>query len=138
MSYSTAFPQAISIILYIHVKMEDFEYRFMPIKTIAEALNIPAPTVVKIIKSLNAAGITTSKEGASGGILLSKPLSTITLLDVFLAIEPGKPLFKAQTKYGISGEYVDHLNRNLLKSLRDAEEAMKKSLQSVRLVDMLR
>ena len=138
MGYSTAFSQAISIILYIHVKMEEFQYEFIPIKTIAEALNIPAPTVVKIIKSLNASGITASKEGSRGGIIMSKQLSAITLLDVFMAIEPGQPLFKVQTRYGISCELVGHLSENVLKSLEDAEKAMKKSLQKVRLADLMK
>lgn len=59
-AYSTAFSQAISILLLINLKMYEFRYEFVSAKVIAECLKIPAPTVVKILKSLNSAGITTT------------------------------------------------------------------------------
>lgn len=137
MAYSTAVSQAISILLYIHVKMEEYRYEFLSTKAISEKLNIPVPTAVKVLKSLNAAGITTTKEGAKGGVLLVKPLSEITLLDVFLAIEQGRPLFKIQTEFLVSGKQVDELREKMINSLQDAERAMKDSLQKVTLEDLL-
>jgi DNA-binding IscR family transcriptional regulator len=57
-AYSTAFSQAISILLLINLKMEELKFEFVSAKTISKCMNIPAPTVVKILKNLNLAGIT--------------------------------------------------------------------------------
>lgn len=136
MAYSTAVSQAIAILLFIYFKMEEYRYEFVSTKAISEHLNIPAPTTVKVLKGLNAAGITDTKEGAKGGVLLVKPLSEITLLDVFLAVEQGRPLFKIQTDFLISSKEVDELKGKMINSLQDAEKAMKDSLKKVTLEDL--
>lgn len=136
MSYSTAVSQAIAILLFVNFKMEECRYEFLSTRAISEELNIPAPTAVKVLKNLNAAGITETKEGAKGGILLAKPLSEITLLDVFLAVEQGKSLFRIQTDFHISSQEVDELKEKMIDSLQDAERAMKDSLKKVTLQDL--
>lgn len=136
MAYSTAFSQAVSILLFIHVKMEEFRFEFVSAKVISECLKTPVPTVVKILKSLNAASITTTKEGAKGGVLLAKPIAEITLLDVFLAIEHGTPLFKTQLDYFIENQQVDDLRSKVTTCLQDAEKAMKDSLKNTTLADI--
>ncbi|MCC8122327.1 MAG: Rrf2 family transcriptional regulator, partial [Oscillospiraceae bacterium] len=83
MAYSTATFQAVSILLFIHFKSEEGLYDYLSTRTISDMLNIPAPTAVKVLHKLNAAGLTHTKEGAKGGILLAKPISEITLLEVF-------------------------------------------------------
>ena len=54
---------------------------------IAEQTGIPAPTVAKIMKSLNRAGLLASRRGASGGYSLDRPAEQITLADVIQAVE---------------------------------------------------
>jgi FeS assembly SUF system regulator len=54
---------------------------------IAEQTGIPAPTVAKIMKSLNRAGLLVSRRGASGGYSLDRPPEQITLADVIQAVE---------------------------------------------------
>ena len=137
MSYSSAFSQAVAILLHISIKMELCKYEFLSTKAISEHLNIPIPTAIKVLKSLNAAGITMTKEGAKGGILLAKLPSEITLLDVFLAIEQGRPLFKTNLSLNVSGERVDILKQKLSECLYDAEIAMKDSLKKVTIKDLL-
>jgi Rrf2 family protein len=104
---------------------------------ISEALNIPVPTTVKILKNLNAAGLTVTKEGAGGGILLTRSPADMTLLDVFLAIEQSKPLFKMPLKPNIQGEQVEQARQKISESLLQAEMAMKESLKNVTLQDLL-
>lgn len=135
-AYSTAFSQAISILLFIHVKMENLGYEFVSAKVIAEYLKIPVPTTVKVLKSLNTARITTTKEGAKGGVLLAKSLKGITLLDVFIAIEHGTPLFKTQFDFCSSGKQVDDFKLKVSTCLQDAEKAMKESLKNTTLADI--
>lgn len=136
MGYSSEFSRAISIALFIHMKMEEFRLEFVPTKVIAEYLVIPVPTVVKILKSLNAAGITTTKEGPKGGILLSKPAAEITLLDIFLAVEHG-PMFKTQLDFAVSNSRIDHAKEAITGYLQGIEGTMKDTLEKTTLADML-
>ncbi len=54
---------------------------------IAEQTGIPSPTVAKIMKSLNRAGLVASRRGASGGYSLERAAELITLADVIQAVE---------------------------------------------------
>ena len=138
MSYSTATFQAVAILLFIHFKSNEGLYEYLSTKTISEMLNIPAPTAVKVINKLSAAGITHTKEGAKGGILLTKTISDITLLEVFNAVEQGKALFKVQHNFNIEYELLDSIKEKGVKCFIDAEVAMKDSLSKVALSDLLK
>ncbi|MGE3332842.1 MAG: SUF system Fe-S cluster assembly regulator [Rhodospirillaceae bacterium] len=54
---------------------------------ISENTGIPMPTVAKLMKSLNKAGLVRSQRGASGGYVLGKVPAEITLADVIQAVE---------------------------------------------------
>jgi Rrf2 family protein len=135
-AYSTAFSQSISILLLINIKMEQFQLEFVSTKTISECLKIPAPTVVKILKNLNEAGIIATKEGAKGGVLLIRSIEEITLLDIFLAIEHETPLFKTQIDFFVENQQVDDVRSKITNCLQDAEKAMKESLKKTTLADL--
>ena len=135
MAYSTEFSRAISISLLINEKMEEFGFEFVSVKNIAEFLKIPAPTVVRILRSLNAAGLTTTKEGAKGGVLLAKPIAEITLLDIFLAVEHGS-LFKTEIDFIVEDSRIDKLKELITNYTQDAENAMKESLKKTTLKDI--
>ncbi|MNI24023.1 transcriptional repressor NsrR [compost metagenome] len=137
MSYSTALSHGVSILLFIHSLAEENCANFLSTKMISEQLNIPVPTTVKVIRNLNNAKLTIAKEGAKGGILLARPLSEITLLDVFLAVEPGKALFKLHTDVTLQGKEVDEVKQRIADSLEAAELAMQNQLKEVRLTDLL-
>ena len=142
MSYSTATFQAMSILVYIHFKTEDDLPEFLSTRAICENLGIPTPTAVKVINSLKAANLIATREGAKGGNLLVRPISEITVLDVFTAVEPNRPLFKVY--HEISGDYevgdykdLDQLISNGIQCLVDADQAMRGSLSSVTLADLI-
>ncbi|MEC0124628.1 RrF2 family transcriptional regulator [Paenibacillus pabuli] len=136
MAYSTALSQGISILLYIHALSEENCSNFLSTKLISEQLNIPVPTTVKVIRNLNNAKLTVAKEGAKGGILLAQPLSEITMLDVFLAVEPGKDLFKIHTDVTLHGQDVDDVKQKVIHHLEGAEVAMQNYLKDIRLTDL--
>ena len=138
MAYSTAMFQASSILLFVHFKSEEGLYDYLSTKTISEMLNIPAPTVVKVLNKLNAAGLIHTKEGSRGGISLAKPIYDISLLEVFNAVELGKPLFKVQHDFNIEYENLDSIKTRGILSLQKAEDAMKASLQETMLIDLLK
>ncbi|WP_379129693.1 RrF2 family transcriptional regulator [Paenibacillus sp. sgz500958] len=137
MAYSTALSQGISILLYIHGITEEGCSSFLSTKVISEQLNIPAPTTVKVIRNLNNAKLTIAKEGAKGGILLAKPLSEITMLDVFLAVEPGKALFKMHTDVSLQRSGVEVVKQRISDHLQAAETVMENYLKKVRLTELL-
>lgn len=137
MAYSTATYQAAAILLYIHFKTEEETYDYLATKKIAEMLNIPTPTVVKIISKLNGAGLIQTKEGAKGGNLLTRKIADITMLDVFMAVEPGKALFKTQASFAIEYDGLDAIIQKGVACLTNAEAAMKESLKSVTLLDLI-
>ncbi|WP_017686966.1 Rrf2 family transcriptional regulator [Paenibacillus sp. PAMC 26794] len=136
MAYSTALSQGISILLYIHALSEENCSNYLSTKLISEQLNIPVPTTVKVIRNLNNAKLTIAKEGAKGGILLAQPLSEITMLDVFLAVEPGKDLFKIHTDVTLQGQDVDDVKQKVIHHLDGAEIAMQNYLKDIRLTDL--
>ncbi len=54
---------------------------------ISEKTGIPLPTVAKLMKNLNKAGLVKSQRGASGGYSLGRVPADITLADVIQAVE---------------------------------------------------
>lgn len=138
MAYSISISQAISIVLYIAVKMKDCKYEFLTTKAISEKLNIALPTAVKILNSLTIAGLTMTREGAKGGVLLSKSPSDISLLDIFQAIEHERPLFKTKFDFNINGDNVTSLVNMVTNCLENAESEMKNSLRKTTIEDLLK
>jgi FeS assembly SUF system regulator len=54
---------------------------------LADKTGIPGPTVAKLMKSLNRAGLVASRRGAGGGYSLGRPAGKITIADVIQAVE---------------------------------------------------
>jgi FeS assembly SUF system regulator len=54
---------------------------------VSDHTGIPLPTVAKLMKSLNKAGLVASHRGATGGYALGRPSATITVADVIQAVE---------------------------------------------------
>lgn len=138
MSYSVSISQAISIVVYIAVKMKECKYEYLTTKAISEKLNIALPTAVKILNSLTMAGLTMTREGAKGGVLLAKASEDITLFDIFLAIEHERALFKTKFDFNIEGDNVTSLKNKIAVCLVDAEDEMKNSLKKTKISDLLK
>jgi len=54
---------------------------------VSERTGIPLPTVAKLMKSLNKAGLVLSQRGAGGGYVLGRRQGDITVADVIQAVE---------------------------------------------------
>jgi Rrf2 family transcriptional regulator, iron-sulfur cluster assembly transcription factor len=59
----------------------------VPIREIADALEISGAFLTKILQQLTAAGIMKSLRGASGGVAFARPLERITIKDLIVAID---------------------------------------------------
>ncbi|WP_141434333.1 Rrf2 family transcriptional regulator [Bacillus sp. 03113] len=128
MSYSIAFSQAIEIILYISIKSEEEQSKYSSIQSISEKLNMPIPSVKRLVGLLKNEGLITSKTGISGGLMLMKKTQDITLFDIFKAIEGSKAMFKFYQGFDVSKfEHAQQVEKQLNQVsdlLNEAEQAM--------------
>lgn len=54
---------------------------------LADAVQVPLPTVRKVLKALSAGGLLNSERGAQGGYSLSRSAQTISMAEIITAIE---------------------------------------------------
>jgi Rrf2 family protein len=137
MSYSLSFSQAIFVVLFVGDKVAQDYFDFVPTKEISTSLNIPSPTAVKILGNLANAGIIETREGARGGVRLAKTAKEITLLDVFNAIESGKPMFRQDHQLRVTGKKPTRAHQSVYAVLIDAEEGMKSRLAKTTIADLM-
>lgn len=137
MSYSLAYTQAIIAVLYVADKIQQGMFDFVPTKQLSDDLNIAQPSAVKILQSLNRAGLIETREGSRGGIRLAKPAASITLLDIFNAIESEKPLFRMDLQVQVTGPKPTRAQEEIYAHLQSAEEVMKTQLAQMTIEDLV-
>ncbi|WP_420572771.1 RrF2 family transcriptional regulator [Kordia sp.] len=137
MSYPLSFSKAVLVVIFISDKIRQGQYEFLSTKSISEILNIPRPTLVKILQGLSMHGIIETKEGKQGGIRLLKKPSQITILDILNALETGKPLFQTTFNILAEGKRPDNAQKSISKLLNDAEQQMKAVLHQKTIEEIL-
>lgn len=137
MSYSLSFSKAIFVVIFISDKIRQGQFEFLSTAMISEVLNIPKPTLVKILQNLTMAGIIETKEGKHGGIRLMKNTSQITVLDILTAVEKGKPLFQTSFNILAEGKRPDNAQKSMTKLLNGAEDQMKSVLAQKTIEEIL-
>jgi Rrf2 family protein len=100
---------------------------------IAAAIGLPEPTVAKVLKALNGAGLVASTRGAHGGYRLARPLSAMSIAEVIVAIDgpialtscvDGAVGCESQSLCPVAGRW-DPVN-----------DAIREALQNITLADM--
>lgn len=137
MSYSLSFSKAILVVIFISDKIRQGQYEFLSTKTISEILNIPKPTLVKILQNLSSAGLIETKEGKSGGIRLQKQPAEITILDILKATESAKPLFQTNFNILAEGKRPDNAQKSISNLLLNAERQMHLTLAKKTIAEVL-
>ena len=137
MSYSLSFTKSILVVIFISDKVRLNQFEFLSTADISKYLSIPKPTLVKILQSLNAANIIETKEGKQGGIRLIKDPSQITVLEIFEAIEKGKPLFQTSFNILAEGKRPNSAQRSIKSVLTDAEDQLKTELAKKTIAEIL-
>jgi Rrf2 family protein len=137
MSYSLSFSKAILVVIFISDKIRQGQYEYLSTASISKLLNIPKPTLVKILQSLNADGIIETKEGKSGGIRLARDPADITLLDILNSIEKGKQLFQTSFNIIAQGKRPDKAQETLSNVFLSAESNMKNTLAQKSIADIM-
>lgn len=136
MSYSLSFSKAILVVIFISDKIRQGQFEFLSTKVISETLNIPKPTLVKILQGLTTAGIIETKEGKQGGIRLMKKPSKVTILDILTATET-KPLFQTSFNIMAEGKRPDNAQKSVSTLLKNAENQMKLELSKKSIEEIL-
>jgi Rrf2 family protein len=138
MGYSLAFTQAVYVTLFIADKIHQGIYEFVPARTISENLDMARPSVVKILQGLSRAGLVETQEGAKGGVKLSRKPEQVSLLDVFVAIEGNKNLFRID--YGITSEHPKPavINREVQVVLKGADQLLHEYLSGITFLDIIK
>jgi Rrf2 family protein len=70
------------------------------VRKIAEACEIPAPYLSKIINNLARAGLVTTQRGIGGGVTLSREATTISLFDLCAALDD--PILDQRCMLGVA------------------------------------
>lgn len=129
MTYSLGVWQAMMAAVYVADKVRLGEHDFVPTSQLAVDLDIPAPSLARLLRSLNRAGIIETREGAKGGIRLAVPADQVTLLDVVEAIEQQRPLFRTDSLPAVTGATPTKRQKALRSALSAAEVAMREELE---------
>jgi Rrf2 family protein len=106
---------------------------------IAEHLHTNPVVVRRLVSLLREAGLVTTKMGAGGGALLSRCPTTITLRDVYDAIEGEEADLFALTSAQKSGcgKMMASVQTALENACNAAEETMKRTIASVSIADIV-
>lgn len=92
MLFSKGCTYAIRAALLVSLKEEQEKRRFIPIRELAEELDLSFHFLTKIMQELTEAKIMESFRGPNGGVGLARPAKEITLVDIIAAID-GMSLF---------------------------------------------
>jgi len=122
--------------VYVADKVHLGVHEFVPTSRVADDLAIPAPSLSRLMRSLNHAGIIETREGASGGVRLAVQADKVTLLDLLEAIEHKVPLFRTDAEPRVQGRTPTMRQAALKGALADAESAMRMSLKEVTVSDI--
>ncbi|GHC44025.1 Rrf2 family transcriptional regulator [Streptomyces cinnamoneus] len=105
---------------------------------IADSVNTNPVVIRRILGSLREAGLVVSQRGQGAGWKLTRPPESITLRDVYLAVEP-EPLIAL---HPAPPNQLCPVGRGIPPVLREAygraEESMKAELSAVTVADVLR
>ncbi|MEO8609132.1 MAG: Rrf2 family transcriptional regulator [Chloroflexota bacterium] len=137
MSYSLALTQSLFMTLYVASKIDQGEYDFISTQQISQELNIPPSTAGMILRRLNRAGLIDTREGVNGGVRLAKPPESVTMLDVFEAIEQERPMFQTNIELPVTGEKRTRVQQAIFGVLESGESAMKNRLRQVTMRDLM-
>ena len=113
----------------------------LPLATLADYLDVPAPYLAKQMQMLSRAGIVETKRGVSGGYKLARLPELISLWDVTAALEGTSPSFRCTEvrqngPCGLSSTEILSPCK-IASSFRLAEDSFRQSLATVKLTELV-
>ncbi len=101
MLFSKGCTYAIRAALLVSMKEEREQRRFIPIRELADELDLSFHFLTKIMQMLTEANILESFRGPNGGVGLARPAKDISLVDIIAAVD-GMSLF-SECALGLPG-----------------------------------
>jgi Rrf2 family protein len=105
---------------------------------LAESVGTNPVVIRRLVGLLQRAGLVEAHAGKLGGVELARRPETITLLDVFRAVEGGSPFIIPDKPEDRSCEVSCAMKRILASILAETDRALSRSLEKVRLSDLVR
>jgi Rrf2 family protein len=107
---------------------------------LAEFHGISRTYLAKSLQALSGAGLVRTTEGRTGGYVLAKPSSKLTVLDVVLAVDGDEPAFRC-TEIRQNGPFATPPEAcirpcGVAQTMATAERAWRKSLAGVTIADL--
>ena len=134
MSANSRFPVA----LHVMTALAYHDGEFLSSPMLAESVRTNPVVIRRLVCSLSRAGLVEAHAGRAGGVRLARRAETITLLDVFRAVEGGAT-FSLPDKPENKACAVSCAMKKLLASvLAETDRAVSKSLERIRLSDVVK
>lgn len=102
--------------------------------SIAEATQVPAPYLSKILQGLREQGIVNLQRGIGGGVSLSRSPEDLTILDIVNAVDPIKRIRHCPLGLAAHGTNLCALHARMDKAL----ESMETAFRATTLAELLR
>lgn len=133
MKLTSGVEQAICILLMLASQKDE-----LPLKsiTLSKRLQVSDSYLKKILRKLVIGGLIDSSASKTGGFTLAKPDESITLLDVFEAIEGTEPFYVPSNlveKVFLVPETIEKNKNAVMDVLSEAETLFKNSLKKCKL-----
>ena len=135
MQISSRFTIAVHVLICIETFKNDYK---VTSDFLSSSVNVNPVVIRRLLQQLKKAGIITVRRG-SGGADIEKPLNTITLLDVYNAVEcvGGGELFRFHENPNQQCPVGKNIHTILDERLDEIQKAMEKEMQSVSIQDMM-
>jgi Rrf2 family protein len=133
MSANTRFPVAVHVMTAL--AWNDGES--LSSRRLAESVRTNPVVIRRLLSQLGRAGLVTSQVGKGGGVRLARRAASITLLDVYRAVEIGSPFVVPDKPENKACEVSSSMKSILASVLAETDRAMSRSLEKVRLSDLV-
>ncbi|MGH9750785.1 MAG: RrF2 family transcriptional regulator [Candidatus Polarisedimenticolia bacterium] len=134
MASNSRFPVAVHVLTAL--AYHDGDWLSSPM--LAESVRTNPVVIRRLLARLGKAGLVRTQTGKSGGVRLARRAASITLLDVFRAVEGGSPFVIPDKPENKACAVSCAMKRLLSSVLAETDRAMSRSLEKVRLSDLVK
>jgi len=132
MSGNSRFPVA----LHVMTALAYHDGEAMSSPTLAESVRTNPVVIRRLVSLLGKAGLVNAQAGKAGGVRLARRPESITLLDVFRAVEGGSPFVLPDKPENKACSVSCAMKKLLASVLAETDQAIASSLVKVRLSDL--
>jgi len=134
MSANSRFPVAVHVLTALAYR----DGESLSSSRLAASVRTNPVVIRRLLLQLGKAGLIETQVGKSGGVLLAKRPESITLLDVFRAVEGGSLFVLPDKPENKACDVSCAIGKLLSSVLADTDRAISRSLERVRLSDLVK